>query len=357
LRILLIADVIGATQQISFLQPLQHLIAAGDIQIVFKNQSDLKRNMLSADDMRADIIILSRLSRDVRNRFRSVKHGKTPLIFHIDDDLFGVPESLGQEKFSRYGTSTRLDALRGNVELADLVYASTIVLKDTLLSRGITTPIVAGGIYCTVDPATTAQSLPSLTPVIGYMGSKGHVGDLAMVVPAIERLMDEMPELRFETYGTIAPPEALARFGDRVGHHPPTTNYVGFVSTLCSLGWWIGLAPLEDTPFNRCKADTKWVEYSHAGIPTIASDLPVYGRACADGAGLLVENGEHWYHAITTLLDDAELRGRLVERAQAKLVSVYNHAALERQLLGVFERARQLADARTPGASIRGVVS
>ena len=78
-----------------------------------------------------------------------------------------------------------------------------------------------------------------------------------MVLPAVRRLMSEVPNLRFETFGTIGATQSLSEFGSRVGHHRGVPNYALFLARLSELGWWVGIAPLEDTPFNRCKADTK----------------------------------------------------------------------------------------------------
>jgi glycosyltransferase involved in cell wall biosynthesis len=151
-----------------------------------------------------------------------------------------------------------------------------------------------------------------------------------------------VPALSFETFGTIKPLPELARFGARVMHHGPVPNYPGFLEKLDTLGWWIGLAPLEDNAFNRCKADTKWVEYTHAGMAVVAQDLPVYTRACADGCGMLANDGADWRDAIWRLLRSAEARDAQVSAARERLRTTYSHAALCTQVQDVFERARMV---------------
>jgi hypothetical protein len=151
--------------------------------------------------------------------------------------------------------------------------------------------------------------------------------------------MREMPALRFETFGTVPPPSEMVEFGARYAHHAGVLNYAGFLKRMCELGWWVGIAPLEDTAFNRCKADTKWVEYSLAGMAVVASDLPVYHRACDDGAGMIAADAGEWRLKLGALLRSSDLRARTIAAARQKLKRNYTHQALQRQLLSVIDRA------------------
>lgn len=348
-RLLVIADGVSATQHISFLQPLLGALSAGRIGLRLEPHTKTKKVLLDALSDAPTLLVLSRCTwRSGRSIVDSARKRGIPTLFHIDDDLLNVPESLGPEKYAAYNDPERLASLRDNMESCDLLYASTQALGATLKAHGLKVPIRSGTIYCTVDPAGIRPPLPSTMPTIGYMGTGGHSEDLAMVLPAIERLMDAIPALRFETFGTITPPPSLARFDSRYAHHAPVGNYAAFVAKLSSLGWWVGLAPLVDNPFNLCKADTKWVEYTYAGIPTIASDLPVYQPACAAGAGLLASTAEDWHGAMRRLLQDPLVRKRQMETAQARLRTSYTHEALEQQLLAVIEDARARASGKRP---------
>jgi glycosyltransferase involved in cell wall biosynthesis len=201
-------------------------------------------------------------------------------------------------------------------------------------------PIVAGDIYCSVLADEVGALVPPATgPVIGYMGTGGHSADLALILPAIGELMNQLPSLNFELFGTIKMPAELAGFGSRVRHLPPVADYAKFRSQLRSLGWWVGLAPLEDNPFNRCKADTKWVEYSLAGMAVVASNLPVYHRACGDGCGILASTPDEWARAVADLLYRPDARQRMIAAAQAKLRASYSREKLRAQVIQVFEQA------------------
>jgi hypothetical protein len=344
-NVLVFADTIGATQIISFLQPLYSRIVEGSAKLYLEPHSKQRATaeaMIEGDH--PSVVVLSRYTWAAgRILADKARKRKIPVIFHIDDDLLNVPRSLGPDKFARYNDPKRLSSLRANIEAADLLYTSTPALAQALSENGLAVPTISGDLYCTVDPYSVRVPNPSTVPTIGYMGTGGHSEDLALILPAIESLMDELPSLRFETFGTIKPPPGMTRFGDRYRHHEGVSNYIGFTEKLRSLGWWVGLAPLEDNPFNRCKADTKWVEYTLAGMATIAADLPVYHRACAGGSGVLATSAGAWKEAMRTLILDSHARHKTIFEAQRKLCKVYTHAALGLQLEGVLNLAKEIA--------------
>jgi glycosyltransferase involved in cell wall biosynthesis len=347
-RLLIVSDAITATQYISFLQPLQPLAEAGRMRLFFEvcpktaAQSEALFRAIAPD-----CLILSRCTLPGGEPLvKLARQFGIPYVYHIDDDLMRVPESLGSDKFRAYNHPARLQRLAGLMNDADLVYASTVPLKEALRESAITGRIEAGEIYCAVDPSRLLQPMAATTPVIGYMGTSGHLNDLMMILPTIERLMEAHANLRFELFGTIQAPDSLARFGSRVAAHQPDLNYAGFIAKLHSLGWWIGLAPLEDNAFNRCKADTKWVEYTTAGIAVVASDMPVYHRACEGGGGTLIADGGDWGDAIAALLRDSTLRRQSVERARARLRDGYTAMQLQRQVLAMLAKAAELSGTR-----------
>lgn len=332
----------SATQRISFEQPFATTDAEDNVRIAFAGDpKDGEAVSRSFAEHGPDLLILSRYT-SVRGSdwISMARVAGIPVIFHIDDDLLAVPSSLGAAKHSAYNSPERLRALRTNIDNSDLVYASTRALAKRLLEHGVTTPIVAGDIYCSVAPEEVGALIaPATGPVVGYMGTGGHSADLAMILPAICDVMEAVPSLQFEVFGTIDKPPQLSRFGRRVRHLSPVADYSEFIPYLRSLGWWIGLAPLEDNPFNRCKADTKWVEYSLAGMAVIASDLPVYERACAGNAGILASTNDDWSVALLTLLHRPDLRHEMIETSQQRLRQSYTHEILHKQVMDIVSKA------------------
>lgn len=332
----------AATQIISFCQPFERASGHPQTRVSFeKDYADPNEIEKAFASREPNLLVLSRYTSERgQDWIRLARTAGIPVIFHIDDDLLAVPASLGEAKFNAYNNPERLSALRANIAHSDLLYVSTPELARRFKEYRIGTPIVAGEIYCSVDPNAVGNLLPPATgPVIGYMGTSGHSADLGMIMPAICQAMDSISGLQFEVFGTIGMPSELSRFGSRVRHIAPVADYPEFLARLRSLGWWIGLAPLEDNQFNRCKADTKWVEYSMAGMAVVASDLPVYHRACADGAGVLAGTTEGWANSIKDLLYRPCKRTQFIKRAQEKLIEGYTHESLRAQVMAIFDQA------------------
>jgi hypothetical protein len=93
----------------------------------------------------------------------------------------------------------------------------------------------------------------------------------------------------------------------RVYAHPwvPITDHY---FKLARLGWDIGIAPLRDNIFNRCKTALKFYEYAMAGIPTLASNILPFVGEC----NYLADNNfEDWYNKLEKLIVDREFREEL----------------------------------------------
>jgi glycosyltransferase involved in cell wall biosynthesis len=283
------------------------------------------------------LVIFSRYGGPIPSQMLKIaREAKLPIVAHFDDDLLGVPPELGPDKYRRYNDPARLSAIRTVLQESDVIYASTPALAERLRERGIGVPILAGTIYCSGEPMPDV--LHNEPPVVGYMGSGGHAHDLAIALPGVIRLLTTRPNMRFELFGTIPMPDSLRSFGARVTHHPFNSDYEAFLRQLGKLGWSVGLAPLADIPFNTVKANTKWVEYTSAGIAVIASDHPVYRTSCAMDCGILAKD-DGWFDAMTHLLDNTSEREEMTARARRKLEREFNPERLRLQLLSVFARA------------------
>ncbi len=343
-RILVAADAISATQEISFNRPLAAAAAAGRVHLEVYGDGETLRTDSECqklwDAFRPTVLFVSRFGDVMKTPlYQLAKTNNIPIIFHLDDNLLKVGKQLGDAKYNFYNDPVRKEALRNAINQSDLLYVSTRTLGKEIAKEHITVPIYSGEIYCTVDPNDIAPQPSFDKPVIGYMGTGGHAADLQMIAPAIDQLMDEFPELRFETFGTISATVDFRRYGNRYVPHKRTATYDEFLKKLSQLGWWAGLAPLEDYDFNLCKADTKWVEYTLAGIPVVASNLSVYTRACSGGGGLMAGSVDGWYEAIKTLIVESNLRNDLVHRARNKLRGLYTHDRLAEQIYAVIAMA------------------
>lgn len=68
----------------------------------------------------------------------------------------------------------------------------------------------------------------------------------------------------------------------------------------------IGIVPLRDVGFNEAKSAIKGIELSAAGIPFVASALPDYAFARANGLGTTAKRYKDWIREMNRLLDPDE---------------------------------------------------
>lgn len=152
--------------------------------------------------------------------------------------------------------------------------------------------------------------------ILGYLsGSLTHDSDFALVSEAIAEVMRQRPGVRLAITGLGDLPEQLKPYEDRVIRH----DYVDWRELPSLIAKTdICLAPLEDTVFNQAKSENRWVDASLVGIPTVASDAGAFARMIRQNeTGILCRTSQEWERALLGLVDDADLRGRIGDRARA----------------------------------------
>ncbi len=359
-RLLFVANGRVPTLQLSFEKPLEALVARGEIASRLLTEPELGANAgrvgdedgmaqwigRCLDTYNPSAIIFCRYSGPGHGAIVSwARRAGVPVIYHIDDDLLAIPRDIGERKHAYHNAPERVEAVTGLLQAADLVYASTRALEARLAARFPGTPIVAGDLYCSGEILRRAE--PGVARKVGYMASADHAHNLEMVLPAIEKLLDRNPELRFELFGSIPIPEPLKRFGQRISTASAIADYDEFLERFAMQEWDVGICPLTPIEFNMTKADTKWVEYTAAGAAVVASRGTVYDECCSGGSGLLADTVDEWFSALDLLVNNGDERVAMVELAQSKLEQEYSVGRLRQQVLDVIVQARGRVGSRS----------
>jgi glycosyltransferase involved in cell wall biosynthesis len=298
---------------IRLLQPLDHPAIGGDFDIVLVDAEE-------ALNYRADIIVTQRYAvPDLDAADALIRHCRRhgiALLYDLDDDLRHVPREHPDARLLRPLARVVSRLARG----ADAVWVSTPALAATLAELNGGVRVVENGLDERLWTAAAPPPTPRQGPVrILFMGTATHDADFAIVEGALARLASVFAEhVSVELLG-VSSRRDLPSWVNRIGMPVhATASYPGFVHWITQQHWDIGIAPLADTPFNRCKSAVKTLDYAALGLPVLASNRAAYRGTLADGpAGRLLPDDENaWFVALARLVRDARLRRRLSESAR-----------------------------------------
>jgi glycosyltransferase involved in cell wall biosynthesis len=165
---------------------------------------------------------------------------------------------------------------------------------------------------------------------LGWCGGPTHADDLAVFLPAVAALQRQT-DVQFVLFGMFdqnfdrtvqkarlmtpqvrAQNPAVAAFGRMADalkgvhcEHVPSVPYGAFSDRLAALNFDIGVCPLQDTRFNRCRSAVKFYQYAAANTVTVASGVQAYQGECS----LLTDNTvAGWLEALLALVNDEQAR-------------------------------------------------
>ena len=284
---------------IRLLQPLDHPAIGGDFDIVLADADE-------ALNYRADIIVTQRYAvADLDAADALIRHCREhgiTLLYDLDDDLRHIPRDHPDARLLRPRARVVSRLVRG----ADAVWVSTPALAATLAELRDDVRVVENGLDERLWTAAPPPPPPRQGPVrILFMGTATHDADFAIVEGALARVKAVFAEhVSIDLLGVSSRAD-LPSWVNRIGMPVhATASYPGFVNWITQQHWDIGIAPLADTPFNRCKSAIKTLDYAALGLPVLASDRAVYRGTLADGPGgwLLPDDENAWFVALARLV-------------------------------------------------------
>lgn len=150
--------------------------------------------------------------------------------------------------------------------------------------------------------------------IIGWGGSYGHLEDLQWIVPTLVPWFRDHEDAKIAIMGSE---DIFSLFADipveqKIYRKPGSiSEYYNFLDTID-----IGLAPLKNTPYNRCRSDVKFIEYAAYGVVPLLQDLKPYqnGNIPAE-TRCLFKNPEQLVDLLNELAVKSELRQKVAEKA------------------------------------------
>lgn len=268
---------------------------------VFKSVNDIKKNDLSW----CDVLVLIRgdnyYSYKVAKR---LKKASKAVVFFMDDDLFCIP------KASLPSIPWKQKALRRNLELSDVFFSSSTYLINKYVSstsgkRGVRTDSATAIEELSLDISKRKQS--KIIKIV-YAAGANH-GDLfnnyiLPILPKIEEKYSDDVSLTF--FGTKP---TLDREYNFEINYIPSMPLAEYRKKMIESEFDIGLAPLHDDSFSKCKYFNKFIEYTITGVVGIYSNVEPYTEVITDGEnGFLANNNPNdWFNKVSEALDIKKL--------------------------------------------------
>ena len=246
-------------------------------------------------------------------------HADAPYVFEIDDNIYDVSEASSSYKYW-YPGSPLIEIAEMFMKDANAITVTTQELADVYSRHNKNVYILPN--Y--QDPDVWKVDKPEHHPdrlIIGWAGSDTHYDDLKMIWKPIKKFLRNYPNAIFKVIGANC---------DFLQDHQQVriiTDWVHvseYPQTLADFNFDIGLTPIVNRPFNLSKSNIKWQEYSMLEVPTIASNVGPYKCIDHGKTGFLANDDLTWYHNLTKLADDVELRKRIGKQAKQKVLKDYN---------------------------------
>jgi GT2 family glycosyltransferase/glycosyltransferase involved in cell wall biosynthesis len=337
--------VLSGCTYIRGLLPLSHPAAGREVEVTLASAEE-------ALGLKADLLVAQRYAVSSEGAAHTLlAHARSngmPLLYDLDDDLVGLPEDHPEAARLR----PRVAGITALLAGASRVHVSTAQLADqvaALVPGGLTAiDIVPNGLDeglwslsgddgARGRAAALAMAGVQAGPVrVLYMGTATHGADLNHILPVLSRLHESFGErISIELVGIVGPGE-LPSFIKRVDvPRRAGLSYPAFVAWLTDRQrrdpWSIGLAPLVDTPFNRCKSPIKMRDYAALGLATVASDMAAYNSDATalaqplsldgvEAGGFLAADEAQWFNAIARLIRRPDLRLAMAARGRQTLL-------------------------------------
>jgi glycosyltransferase involved in cell wall biosynthesis len=255
------------------------------------------------------------------------------VIYEADD---AVIDSYGRERknLQHIGPQWRENAIE-TIKKCDAVMVDNLTLKENY-ARFTDKPIYVLPFY--IDFNWYGREKPEIKRMtdeirLGWFGSQGHLEDLKMIIPVIKKVLEKYSKVKFVYcgFGGMSSDRLLTEvgWGEDVFKEIPRERrefVIGVPEEYWPqkhryLDFDIGISPLINDYFNRCKTYTKFLEYSTLGVPGVYSDV-VYAEPENFSVvkhkenGFIAKSENDWLKYLSELIENEKMRKEMGKKAK-----------------------------------------
>ena len=328
--------------------PLLEARKSGRAGICRIDKGDSIMNNLEA--FSADIFVLPRLyNKDICSAMQKLQDEGKKLVIDHDDFMFDVHplnrayKEFGSEEVKYKMPDNSLIDLwidRKNINLQENIEKLTGLAKALEQANliTVTTNILADAYRKYNDnvialPNCIDMSLWQRLPLkretdeirLFWSGGDSHYGDWMLISPVLKDIMEKYKKVKLIILGAFFPASVQHLPKDRVVHHPWVSAYA-HPYKCAILDPDICIIPLEDTRFNKCKSNIKWVEMSAMEVPCVTSLVSPYKEYAAEDNGIYIEGNSHeaWVEGISYAIENPDKTALFAKKAKETVIANFD---------------------------------
>ncbi len=240
-------------------------------------------------------------------------------VYELNDDVFNIPDCNPKKGFYDNSFNRQVQILL--MASADAMQFSTTELQRKYGAREKASTVFPNHLGIVPPPRSEPHYGPPM--IAGWGGSLGHLDDLKvfsgflcqwcrrrddvvlniMGAPGIWELFESVPPER----KILTPPGSMEDYHRFLG------------------GLDVGIAPLLDNEYNRCRSDVKYLEYASHQVAPVVQRAPSYLDIVEPNrTGLLFATAGELLHHLDRLADDPPYRLRLATAARDHVCRLRN---------------------------------
>lgn len=294
-------------------------------------------NMISSHIF--DVIVIQRVNPYSNIILKKAKRHNIKVVYETDDDFLDINPTNPSYNYI-LGNFDNIKKLVNNV---DWITVSTNELKSRFDKVDIDNVEVIRNYYannCLPLKPFTFRGNDIIK--IGYFGTLTHQNDLELIHNVILRLKDIFSKkgitVIFEIAGASIDETSEWFNVVKIPYYPMSLpTFYDWLEKHSD--WDIGIIPLVNTEFNKCKSELKYIEFSALGIPVVASDMNVYNEVIKDCVtGFLANTEDEWVNKLSLLIEDPILRNGIVNNAHEDILENYSLKSRVNQWDNIFKR-------------------
>lgn len=233
----------------------------------------------------------------------------------------------GVNGFNLKENIAKYEAFVGCLQHADLVTTTTEYLADKFRKHAKNVAVCPNSLDFDLWRPIPRPKAYEGQVRIGWFGGDSHYEDIQVFKPLLAKLANKYPQVKivfqcppvpqWEPIFKDIPPEQVDWCG--------WSDLKHYTLFLAARHWDIGLVPLEDNEFNKCKSNIKWLEFAAMKVPVIAQNMVPYSNSIKNGkTGFLADKADEWYEHACRLIENPELRKEVGQAAYNAAFKDYN---------------------------------